>query len=179
MPRHIGEAGNVQTSLVNMLQSKNLKVVRLAAVSLLHVVSSVFIPFPPIEGIKETWIGDKFWELAKDKEDVWRPRYIQGMSYCRLKWAEKCEEWLGAIKEAKTEELQNAWSEVIERASYCEEKDRNALFNLLPRILESGNSFAKPILSAALRRLYEITPEMEPVGFDEKSLNLPLQHFPS
>jgi hypothetical protein len=171
MPSWYREAENVQTSLVNMLQSENLEIARLAAVSSTMMLRS---PHPKSRRIEETWIGNKFWELARDEEDIWRPRYIQGMAYCRLKWAEKCEEWLEAIKAAKTEELQNVWSGVIERASYCEDKDRNALFNLLLRILESGNSFAKPIRLAALQQLYEIVSEMEPVGFDEESLNLPL-----
>ena len=124
--------------------------------------------------IKETWIAEKFWELASDEEDIWRPRYIRGMAHCRLKWEEKYEEWIEVIEEVNTEELQSAWRQVIKEAGYCEAKDRDALCNLLLHILESGDTFAKPIRFAALRRLDEMITEVEPAGFDEEALNLPL-----
>jgi len=157
-----------------VLRSDNPDVSRLAAVSL-SVISQVrrFFPHERKE-IKEAWIGCKYWEFAKDEEDIWRPRYMEGMALCRLKWAEKGQEWLEAIKEANTEELQNAWCQVILKAGYCDTKDRDALFNLLLCILESGDTFAKPIRLEALRRLDEMVSEVEPVGFDEEPLNLPL-----
>lgn len=96
------------------------------------------------------------------------------MAQCRLRWTEKREEWLEAIKEANTDKLRSAWCLVIKDAGYFEAKDRNALFNLLIHILESGDTFAKPIRFAALRRLYEMVSEVEPIGFDEEPLNLPL-----
>jgi hypothetical protein len=96
------------------------------------------------------------------------------MVQCRLKWAENDREWLKAIKEANTEKLQSAWCQVLEIADYCDAKDRDALFDSLLHILESGDAFAKPIRLAALRRLDEMVSLVEPVGLDEKSLNLPL-----
>lgn len=174
MPWYAERVENVSASLINMLQSDNQDVSRLAAVSL-SVISQGrrFSPHARIR-IEETWIGDKYWEFAKDKEDVWCSRYMEGMAHCRLKWAEKGQEWLKAIKEANTEKLQNAWCRVIVEAGYCDAKDRDALFDLLPHILESGDTFAKAIRFAALRRLHGIVSEVEPVEFDEELLNLPL-----
>lgn len=172
---HARESKNAQPLLASMLQSENLNIARLAAVSLSSILKwRTFLHEPKRIKIKEIWVSDKLWELAKDKEDIWRPRYIEGIAYCQLKWAEKCEEWLQAIKETNTKEPQSAWCQVIEEAGYYKATDRNALFNLLLRILESGDTFAKPIRFAALRRLDKMVSEVEPVGFDEEQLNLPL-----
>jgi hypothetical protein len=173
MPWHAEKSESTWPTLVNMLQSDNLEVVRLAAVSL-SAISQGGFSRRGRRTIKETWIAEKFWELARDEEDIWRPRYIRGMAHCRLKWEEKCEEWIEVIEEANTEELQSAWRQVIKEAGYCEAKDQDALCNLLLHILESGDTFAKPIRFAALRRLDEMVTEVEPVGFDEEALNLPL-----
>ncbi len=97
------------------------------------------------------------------------------MAQCPLEWAEKSQEWLKAIKEANTEKLQSAWCRVVEEAHYHNVKDRNALFDLLLHILDSGgNTFAKVIRIAALRRLHGIVSEVETIEFDEGLLNLPL-----
>jgi hypothetical protein len=120
------------------------------------------------------WIGDKYWDFAKNEEDTWQPIYIEGMAECQLKWAKKRQEWLKSIKEDKTKKLQQAWCQVIIYASYSGTKDRDALLNLLFRILEPGDTFTKTIRFAALRRLDEIVSEVEPVEFDEGPLNLPL-----
>jgi len=173
MPWYARRAENVRSMLVNLLQSSNLEVARLAAVSL-SAISQVRFFRRGQKTIKETWIAEKFWEFARDEEDIWRTQYIRGMAHCRLKWEEKYEEWIEVIEEANTEELQSAWHQVIEKAGYCEAKDRDALCNLLLHILESGDTFAKPIRFAALRRLDEMVTEVEPVGFDEEALNLPL-----
>ena len=173
IPWHAGRAENAWSTLVNMLQSGNQGVVRLAAVSLSAISRGEFSRRGR-RTIKETWIAEKFWELARYKEDIWHTRYIRGMAHYRLKWEEKCEEWIEVIEEANTEELQSAWCQVIKEAGYCEAKDRDALFNLLLHILESGDTFAKPIRFAALRRLDAMVTEVEPVGFKEKLLNLPL-----
>ena len=160
-------------TLVNMLQSDNQEVAHLAAITLLKISRRVSLRHEQ-KRIKEAWIGDKYWAFAQDKGDVWRPRYIEGMAQCRLKWAENDREWLKAIKEANTEKLQSAWRQVLEKADYCDAKDQDALFDSLLLILESGDTFAKAIRLAALRRLDEMVSLVEPVGLDEKSLNLPL-----
>jgi hypothetical protein len=160
-------------TLVNMLQSDNQEVAHLAAITMLEISRGLSIRDEQ-ERIKEAGVGDKYWAFAQDKGDVWRPRYIEGMAQCRLKWAENGQEWLKAIKEANTEELQSAWCRVLEKADYCDTKDRDALFDSLIHILESGDTFAKPIRLAALRRLDEMVSLVEPVELDEKSLNLPL-----
>ena len=162
-----GKAERAWSTLLNLLQSENLEVSRLSAVSLSVIPQAR-------KKIKEVWIGDKYWNLAQDKKDAWRPRYINGMAQCQLKWAENGQEWLEAIKETNTEEVQRAWCRVIEEAGYNEAEDLDALFNLLLHILESRDTFARPVRFAALRRLYEIVSEIEPAEFDEKSLNLPL-----
>jgi hypothetical protein len=169
---YAGKAEKAWPTFLNMLKSDKLEVARLSAVSLSVILQGIF----PHERkrIKEAWVGDKYWKLAQDKRDIWRLRYINGMGQCRLKWAEKSEEWLKAIKETNTEELQCAWCRVIEEAGYCEAEDLDALFDLLLRILESRDTFAKPIRLAALRRLREIISEVEQVEFDEELLNLPL-----
>ncbi|KAF5419643.1 MAG: hypothetical protein C5S49_00355 [Candidatus Methanogaster sp.] len=135
MPWYAGRAENVWSMLVNMLKSDNLEVVRLAAVSLSAISRDRFSQREQ-KTIGETRIAEKFWELARDEKDIWRPRYIRGMAHCRLKWEEKCEGWIEVIKEANTEELQSAWCQVIEEAGYCAAKDRDALFNSLLHILE-------------------------------------------
>ncbi len=96
------------------------------------------------------------------------------MAQCRLKWAEKAEEWLEVIKEANTEELQNAWCQVIREADCCDVKDQDTFFDLLLHILESGDTFARTIRFAALRRINVMISNVEPIGFDEEPLNLPL-----
>jgi hypothetical protein len=164
---------NAWPTLVNMLQSDNQEVAHLAAITSLEFSRRVFVRHEQ-KRIKEAWIGDKYWAFAQDKGDVWRPRYIEGMAWCRLKWAKNGQEWLKAIKEANTEELQSAWRRVLEKADYCNAKDRDALFDSLLHILEYGDAFAKPIRMAALRRLDEMVSMVEPVELDEKSLNLPL-----
>ncbi len=167
------KAVRAQQTLMVMLKSENSEVARLAGVSLSIILRGRFFR-EERKGIKESWVGDKYWEFAQDKNDIWRPRYIQGMVYCQLKWAEKGREWLEAIKKADTEELQYAWCQVIEETDYCDIKDRDTLFELLLQILEDGEAFAKPIRTATLRRLHNIVREVEPVGFEEKPLNLPL-----
>nr|QNO56063.1 hypothetical protein GIJIEOGM_00004 [Methanosarcinales archaeon ANME-1 ERB7] len=173
MPWLVERAESTWPTLVNMLQSDNQEVAHLAAITLLEISRGVSLRDEQ-ERIKEAWVGDKYWEFAQDKRDIWRPRYIEGMAQCRLKWAENGQEWLKAIKEANIEELQNAWCLVLEKADYCDAKDRDALFDSLLHILESGDTFAKPIRLAALRRLDEMVSLVEPVELDEKSLNLPL-----
>lgn len=172
-PWYAREARVALPILLNMVKSKDLDAARLAAVSLSAIPEIWHFPHERIE-IKEVRIGEKYWEFAQDKKDIWRSRYIEGLGKCRLKWAEKGEGWFRAMKEANTEELQWSWSRVIEGAGYYEAKDQKAFFNLLLNILESRDIFAKAIRSAALRRLDEIVYEVEPVGFDEESLNLPL-----
>jgi len=163
----------VKSTLVNMLRNDNLEVVRLAAVSL-SAISQERTFFYEREEIKEAWVGDKYWELANDKLDIWRPRYIEGMAQCRLKWAEKGEEWLTMIQQSDNEELVNAWRLVISEAGFCEANDQQAFFDVLLSILESRDTFSDSIRRAAFRRLSEIVYAMEPVGFDEILLNLPL-----
>ncbi len=173
MPWFAERAESAWSMLVNMLKSNNLEAARLAVISLLAILQGRFFGHER-KRIEEAWIGDKFWEYARDKEDVWRPRYIEAMAQCKLKWAEKSEEWLEAIKEANKEKLQNAWCQVIKEADYCDVKDRYTLLDLLLHVLESGDTFAETIRFAALQRLHEVVYEVELVGFDEELLNLPL-----
>lgn len=167
------KAVSAQPTLESMLQSENLEVAHLAAVSL-SALSRMRIHPEQRKRIEEVRVGDKCWEFSKDKNDIWRPMYIQGMASCRLKWAEKAQEWFEAIGKADTDELQYGWCRVIEGAYYYEIKDRDALFEILLQILESGEAFTKRIRTAALQRLHSIIREVEPIGFEEKPLNLPL-----
>jgi hypothetical protein len=127
-------------TLVNMLQSDNQEVAHLAAITLLKISRRVSLRHEQ-KRIKEAWVGDKYWVFAQDKGDVWHPRYIEGMAHCQLKWAKNGREWLKAIKKANTEKLQSAWRRVLEKADYCDAKDRDALFDSLHHILESGDTF--------------------------------------
>lgn len=158
--------------LMDMLKSDDLGVVRLAAASLSTVLESRF-SFEK-ERLKEVWVGEKLWELARNKEDAWQSIYLKGMAQCRLKWAKRDEEWLEAIKRTYTEELQCAWGKVIKEAGYGSTKDRDALFNLLLRILGSRDSFPKSVHTAAFKRVHEIVYEVKALEFDEALLNLPL-----
>lgn len=172
MPWYARNSDNSQKSLKDMLRSKNVNITRLAAESL----PMLLFFFHDRKTIDEIWIVDKFYKLAKNKKDIWRLRYINGMASCRLNWEKHCKEWPKAIKEANTEELLNAWCGVIAGAGYYDHKDRTVLFNLLLYILDS--SFEKPIKSVALQRLYEMVQEIEPLEFDEEELNLPLSRRP-
>jgi len=163
---------NVRTSLIELMQIKTFEITCLTAESLSELLYFQFIFERKI--IEESWIGDKFWELAKNKEHIWNLKYIRGMAFCRLNWEKNREEWFKAIKAADTEKLQKTWCKVIENAGYNEREDRDAFFNILLNILESGTNFAEPIRIAAFHRLYGMVSEIEPVGFDEEKLNLPL-----
>jgi|GEM_PF-5182100 len=167
------ESKSTRSMLVKMLQSDRLEVSRLAAVSLSAIYRRTLFPHEP-KRIEDIWVGEKYWKLAQDKKDIWHLKYIEGMACCQLKWAEHGQKWLKTIKEANTAEARRAWCKVIEESGYCEAEDRDAFFHLLLHILELGDAFAKSIRFAALRRLDEIVSEMEPVGFDERPLNLPL-----
>lgn len=175
MPWYAARAENAWPTLINMLKSGNQEAARLTAITLSEISQDRFFQHRR-KTIKKAkaWVGDKYWEFTKDKEDTWRPKYIEGMAQCQLKWAEKSQEWLKAIKEDNTEELQSAWCRVVEKAHYHNIEDRNALFDLLLHILDSGDTFAKVIRVASLRRLHEIVSEVETVEFDEEMLNLPL-----
>ncbi len=165
-------AENVRTSLIELMKIEKFEITCLTAESLSELLYFQFIFERKI--IEESWIGDKFWELAKNKDDIWHLKYIRGMAFCRLNWVKNREEWLKAIKAADTEKLQKTWCTVIENAGYNEREDREAFFSILLNILESGTNFAKPIRIAAFNRLYGMVSEIEPVGFDEEKLNLPL-----
>jgi hypothetical protein len=162
-----------RSMLVNMLKSNNLEAARLAAVSLSGISQGIYFPHER-KSNEEAWIGNKFWEFVQDKEDVWRPSYIKGMANCRLKWAELSKELIEGIKEASTNGFQNIWCRVIGEADYCDVKDRDALFELLLHILESEDTFAETIRFAALQRINDMVSDVEPIGFDEEPLNLPL-----
>ena len=123
--------------------------------------------------MEEIWIGDKFWTLARNKDDIWHSKYIESMSYCRLRWEKKCNEYLKDIKESNKDESLNAWNRVILRADFIELEDRDALLNLLLHILESRDIYPKNIQLVALHRLNLIVSEI-PEKFDEEMLNLPL-----
>ena len=156
-----------------MLKSNNLEAARSAAISLSKILEYTLYR-PEGKGIEEAWIGNKYWEYVQNKDDIWRPRYIIGLSQCRLKWGEKSDECFEAIKEASTKELQDSWCKVIRNADYCDVKDRDSLFDLVLHILESGDTFARTIRFAALQRINELVSNVEPIGFDEEPLNLPL-----
>ena len=78
----------------------------------------------------------------------------------------------------KSEELENAWGRVIRNAGYCSIEDGHALLELLLQILESEDTYPDVVRDSAFRRLNEIVFEIEPEGFDEESLNLPLSRRP-
>ena len=180
MPWYAVRTESTLLMLINMLKSDNQEAARLAAITLVEISQNRFFQHrrktikKAWTWIGDKWVGDKYWEFTKDKENTWRPKYIQGMAQCQLKWAEKSQEWLKAIKEANTEKLQSAWCRVVEDAHYQNIEDRNALFDLLLHILDSGDTFARVIRVASLRRLHEIVSEVETVEFDEELLNLPL-----
>ena len=168
-------ASKAKPFLSKMLKSGNAKVTRLAAVSLaaIHQERQFASLFGP-KKISESWIADKLWELADNKKDIWRPKYIEGLACCTFNWEQRREEMLRAIKETRTDELRDAWRSMIESAGYTEDKDGRALFRLLLHILESKNIFADSIRYSAGNRLHRIVSEIEPAEFDQEELNLPL-----
>ncbi len=164
-------------SLINMVQSENLKVARMAAALLLLFRQRTFDSPFEVQKIEEIEVAEKYWEFAKNKVDNWGPRYIEGLALYKLKWAEMHQEWLDEIKHANTEELQNAWCKVIIEGGYYNDDDRNSLYKFLLNILEARDMFLKNIQSAVLQRLEKIAIEIEPLEFDENILNLPLSHL--
>jgi hypothetical protein len=164
--------------LRTMLQDKRKENALLAAVAMIARLKGarIYLPHRAVPQVpRDLKTGDRFWELAKDSEGhVWQPVLIEGMAYCRLGWAKKHEEWFHAIRETKSKELLAAWVSVILRAGYKGNEDRDALVSMLAQILGSEGAFTKDIKTGALRRLYEVMSRSEPVGFEEKELNLPL-----
>ncbi len=180
-----GRQINTTKLLGNLVQSNNLKVFRLAAISILRLR---LLPISLETRDKDTeilideeiltnfdvYIGDKFWELSKDTQDPWRSRYIEGMAQCRLKWSEIYESFFDDLKNEETNECQQLLGNVIAKAGYYEDKDGTALCQILLDIIESENVFSWPIQQIALERLYRLAPELENVEFNEKDLNTPL-----
>jgi hypothetical protein len=162
--------------LLAMLNSKDLRVARLAAASL-NGVYEILERRGKEEWISEMAVCEKLWELAKNEEDLWQPRYIANMAQFKLKWSEYAEEWFEAMKNAHTGKHQLAWGKVIEESSYVSDKDRDILYALLLRILESQNDFVEPIYTSTFKRLHKIIYEVEILEFEEASLNLPLKWF--
>jgi hypothetical protein len=160
-------------SIEGMLKSESEGVVRMAALTLSSMLNWQVKYIDPKNRV-EGWIGDKFWELAKNRGDIWHTKYIEGMARCKLKWAENHREWFEDLTKADSIDLQKAWSQVIRRAGYCDDQDRDTLANLLVSILESRGTFPRSIRIAASSRLLELVQEMEPAAFEEESLGLPL-----
>jgi nucleoside-triphosphatase THEP1 len=174
------EARIVLPTLYRMLKNENLEVARLAGVSLserlqyeekLHEETKL--------QTMPSWIGDKLWKLAENKKDIWRHRYLKGMTKCNLPWFKKKKEWLQEMKDAKDDEIGSVWGQILLSGKYRQEPDRNALLDLLADILESRDLFPKSISSLALERLRRIIPEVEQIGFSEEELNLPLSKRPN
>jgi hypothetical protein len=173
------ECEHAEKFLVKMMKSNNEQVACLAGVSLLAILKGQGLLWEHNgKGLKGERIGAKFFELAENKDDPWCPKYIEGMSYCILKWHANSEKFTQALKVAESEEVQNAWCSVIKRAGCRGQKDGEALLNFLINMLESGKTFPMSITMASFERLYELAFDSEPIGFDEKSLNLPLPSQP-
>jgi len=164
--------------LRTMLQDKRKENALLAAVAMIGTLKRARILHTPRavpQATGDLKTGDRFWELAKDsKGHVWQPVLIEGLAYCSLAWVKKHEELLQAIRETKTKELLAAWVSVILQAGYKRNEDRDALVCMLAQILGSEGTFTRDIKTGALQRLYEVMSRSEPIGFEEKELNLPL-----
>jgi hypothetical protein len=176
-PRRFWYLRHVNFSLLkNMMQSESRETALLAAVATAMILNERRPVYQHsldsrIKGVKTS---NKLWEIAKSEGHIWQSALIEGMACCRLAWAKKHEEWLQAIHEAKTDALLTAWVSVIRRAGYNSTKDRDAFVNMLVQIVESEGAFPVRIRVEASRRLYEVVSKAEPIGFDEKKLNLPL-----
>ncbi len=176
-PRRFWYLRHIDYSLLkNMMQSESRETTLLAA----YVTATILNERHRVYGhpldsrIRSVNTSNRLWEIAKSEDHVWQSALIEGMAWCRVAWAKKHEELLQAIKEAKTDELLTAWVSVIRRAGYTGTKDRDALVNMLVQIVESESAFPVRIRVEASRRLYEVVSKAEPIGFDEKKLNLPL-----
>ena len=158
-----------------MLKSRDHKIARLAAVSLSTILEFKSFLSDERVFVKEDWIGEKFWMLAKNKKDIWRAKYIKGMANCHLRWAQRYRQWRSSIIEAKTAELQSSWASVIESSGYKQDRGKEAFLATLLYILDPKNKFTRLIKRRSLFRLYEMTSELEVVNFEDKNLNLPFR----
>ena len=164
---------NSRDKLKNMLQSKNYKVARLAAVSLISISRRGILSKSHKQN-DDNEVFALYWNLAQNREDTWQNRYIEGISYLRINWSDKHKAIYEAIINEKNEKVLNSWSRLIERAQYITVEDRNSLFSFLENILENKDKFHKKIRLSALKRLNKIISEIEPVEISEEALGLPL-----
>ena len=166
-------AKHTKPNLIEFLQSNDPAVSGLAAVTLSVITEEMKIEKEEFF-IEEDWIGNKLWELAQNKNDPWRNKYIMGMAYCKLNWSQHSDTWFEELKCQSNDGDIRAWIEVLLNGSPRTSYDCNALFNFLIRILENPENIDYKIRSAAISRLRKLVTEMEPSGFDESPLNLPL-----
>jgi len=176
-------AASAQSFLTDMLNSQNPDVVKTSGATLCallrasrrgHLAAGWHGLSLPCDEV----VAQRLWELACGESGSWQGRYIEGMGDCYLPWARHSEEWLQAMRKPRSKEAVDAWATVIRRGSYRDEEHRDGLHNLLVGILGSGEPFAKRLRAAACDRLAEVIPEIEPVGFDEAAVNLPLPRRP-
>lgn len=124
--------------------------------------------------INDSDAGEILWKLAEDQMDVWQPRYLEVMSFCNLRWSKWHTTWLEVLRRATFEELLDSWVKVIVDADCVESTDRKALLEFLLTILENPKQHPSKVTQAAKRRLSKFISEIEPVGFEEGPLSLPL-----
>lgn len=179
-------ANHTQSNLFELLQSEDTAISRISAVTLsviTNTMKSKRREYKKFQSkgkefkeffIEEYGVGEKLWELAQNKDDPWRNKYIMGMASCKLNWNQHSDTWFEELKCQSNDGEIRAWIEVLLNGSPRTSYDCNALFNFLIRILENPENIDYKIRSAAISRLRKLVTEMEPSGFDESPLNLPL-----
>jgi len=159
--------------LTKMLKSDDVRVTRLAAVTLAerrkyHYSDPTLTPLA-------TWIGEKLWRLSTDTKDLWRPYYLRGMASCKLIWSKRTDKFQEAIRNLTSENLVKAWVEIIQTAVWSSIKDRRSLLIFLLALLNKHEVLQESIRDSAIRRLHILESEIPTDDFDESALNLPLR----
>lgn len=172
-PIYIFDHSTEMFSILNGLKNLNDNLERMYAASVTRL-NNRYVYFEEKETQHtEIWVGDIYWKLAKNKEDIWRAKFLEGMASCNLNWSSYHLEFLEDIKNANEYEL-GIWNRIIREAGCARINDKKCLNKLILTILESSNEYPESLRYSSLYRLARLIVEIEPVGFDETPLNLPL-----
>lgn len=156
-------------SLLPFLKSTDPEVVEFVLVTLASIKSS------SLYGLKyhAPDICNLFWKYL-DKDKPWYPILIKGIASSKINWNERKEYIIKKLKSSDEKEFY-AWSDVIFRAGYSDEKSKKSLCKLLIDILESREC-DDIIKMKCFYRLNEISNESEPIVFEESGLNQIMEH---
>lgn len=161
LPLFPPENENIYSFLDSMLESNDEKVIKLATATL-SCLSPKF-------NSKEELISRNLWKYAVEEESPWHLSLLRGISRYKLNWSFKKEYILEKLKSRDEDFIE--WCNVIIRAGYWDDNDREALFSLICEVL-SKEEFNMESKKACFIRLMRLANESKPIKFEETILNL-------